>query len=371
MIAHPPQLDAAYGTAPVAPWARLTFTDPSGKVRTATPIDGTLTHDATSWPRTVLSVRVPTAATPADTIAPATPFGGTVALDLGATVAGQLYTFRAATLDVTTVTLDRPESVFTIEAASGEAKVNEDRITTPVTLPVGTDIAQYGAGLVKAVLGASWPVSRRETGNRSTTQADEFIIDGDRWQLVENLADAIGAEFWFDPASQTLVVSDQPRVGAPSLTLRGGNGGTLTAYTWRQQWAPNRVVVRTHLLDTDTYRLGTWSEPSGSAVAPGGAYGTHTRLIELKDRKLAAGAPTTGQLNSWAASRARRERSAFRSLSVRAIPAPWLIPGDTVRVNLLGASTWTMLARRVEIPITQLDAMVLELEDDATTAAPA
>lgn len=374
MITAPPELVAAYGIEPVQPWARVTFRDPSGRITTGTPIDGTLVHDRTVWPRTTLDLRVPTGLTPGDTVAPVSAYGGTVQLDMGAYVRGVLYATRVADLDVASVELHRPESVYEVHAVSREARVNEDRYSVPANVGTGVSCMQTIIAEVRAVLGAGWPVAAGAFGDRFPTAADEFVKAGDRWDLVDQLADAIGAEAWFDAVTGALFVQDAPRRNTPRLTLRTGTGGpgaTLTGYDWTQQWAPNRVVVRTHLLDTDTYATGSWEDTDPTSVTrTSGPYGKHTRVVDLRDTKLAANAPTTANLNTRAATRARRERSPFRTLVLRAIPFPFLEAGDTVRAYLLDNTWYDLVTQRLEIPVTQLDAMVIECEDDDTTSSP-
>lgn len=374
MIPHPPELDAAYGKAVVTPWARVTITDPiSGRSTAVVPIEGQLVQDRTIWPRTELVFTIPTALTPPLTAAPANPFGGTVALDLGAYVAGQLYTYRAAILDVDYVELERPAGTYTVHAVSREAKVNEHRLNTPVTLGASQSISSYISGLIDTALGAAYPRSLTVT-DRSTATSDELTIDGGRWDSIETLADALDAEPYFDPASRAFMLTAQPRRGTPVLRLftgRTGPGATLLGYRWRQQWAPNRVTVRQRAQDTGYYTYGQWEDTDAASVTrTTGPYGVHAVNLDARDAKTAANMAGSDKLAQRAAARARRERMSFRSMTLRALPAGWLTPGDTVRISLLDGKTFDLMVNRIETPLSGTEAQVLVCEDDDVTSSP-
>lgn len=111
--------------------------------------------------------------------------------------------------------------------------------------------------------------------------------------------------------------------------------------------------------------VGLW-EDTTSTSSVSSPYGRHTRyeVIRVDDGKL----PSTGFANAHAANLAKRAQGRYRSIEIRTVPAPWVEPGDTVRIVQLGAASEDLLVSRVTVPLLQLDAMTLEGRDPAYTA---
>lgn len=363
MIGHPAELDAAYGLEAWAPFARATFLQPDGTVsRTLDVIEGTFTSDDQVWPRTTCELQLPTALLPSGTAPPVSPYGGQVQLTVGATVRGVDYGFQLAYLDVTETRVERPEGLITVSAVSFEARVNEYRYTTRSSTSAGTASALI-TSLVRGVLGATWPVQNLLLSD-PTFPVGQFDLDGGRWETVEQIADAAGAEAFFDANGQ-LVIRPVPVKGTPVLELRTGEGGTLTAYSSTRGWGQNAVGV---VYDDGTSRIVGYAEDSdpSSATYAAGAYGRHVRRVDVT---VPAGKlPAAADANRAAASTLRRTMAAVRSVELRAVPAAWLTPGDTVTVNMLSELREQHLISRIAFPLSGLDVMTAQTRDDTYTA---
>ena len=363
MIGHPPELDAAYGRDAWQPFTEATFITPAGvTLPSVAVVDGTFTCTDQQWPRTTCELTLPTSLLPSGTEQPVSPYGGRVQLTTGARFRGVRYAFQLADLDVTETRIERPAGQITVQAVSHEARVNDYEYTTRASTSAGTASALI-TSLVRSVLGASWPVQNLLTTDPTFT-AGQFDLDGGRWETVEQIADAAGAEAFF-AASGALVIRPVPVKTKPALTITAGPGGTLTAYSSSRGWGRNAVGV---VYDDGTSRIVGYAEDSNvsSATYAGGAYGRHVRRVDVTVQ--AGHLPSSTDANRAAAAILRRTMAAVRSVELRAVPAPWLQPGDTVQVQLLGAVTEQQLVSSVSFPLSQLDVMTLQTRDDTYTA---
>lgn len=368
MIPHDARLDRGYGAVAWEPV--VTVTPVVGGVPGApvSVVGGDVTHDAGAWPRTTATLVLPTAVTAAQTTPPAMPWGDQVLVDVAFRVAGQLLpAFRAATLDVHTADVDRPSGTLTLGCVSQEARVNEDRYDTRTATTAGTATDVITA-LVRRTLGAGWPVRLGTITTNLTLAAGAFTLEDDVWPTVEAIADASGLEAFFD-YDGALVIRDTPRTtSAPHVQLTTGDGGTLTGYRSRRQWAHNRValVYQEGNDPADPRRVGVWQDTAAaSPTRVTGPYGRHTRrdVIDVEPGKL----PTQAVADAAAADVAKRAAAPFRSTTLRAIPCPWIQPGDTARLVLLGGLTEDHLVESITWPLSLLDVATITTTDDTYT----
>lgn len=369
MIPHPAQLDAALGSQVWEPLCRVTFYAPDGSPLLSNDVSsGDLTVTAGEWPREQATIVMPTALTPESTAPPVSPFGGSVRLSMGARIAGTEYLFTRSTLDVYRTSVSRPEGTITVEAVSHEARVNENRYASSDVTPAGkaSDIV---IGMVRAVLGANHPVRNTLTTD-VVFPAGAFPLNGDAWPIIESIMDATGGEAVFDPTG-ALWLRDDPVKAAPVLTLRVGSdnapGGTLTGYESVRGWGFNRVVVvySENTAPPQQRRYGIWDDTSATTgiTSP---YGKHTRVDEVtvEPGKL----PSQADANRAAATIARRARGRYRTTLLRHQPAPWLDPGDTITVGLLGGATEDMQVLTMRVPLSQMEVQETEARDYLYTA---
>lgn len=367
MIPHDPALDDAYGTQVWAPLLRVTFTDSAGNAVPTPPTvlpAGQYEADASAWPRQVVrDLTLPTALTPAATSSPVSPYGGMLLIDVGARFLGQDRWFRLATMDVTETRISRPEGTVTVQAASHEARVDEDRVESRDATSAGTGTALV-ISLVRRTLGATHPVHNRvDPADDPTYAAGAFRLDGGTWSTVEAIADASGFEAWFDNMG-ALVLAPIPVKGVPSTSLIVGQGGAVTGYESTRGWAYNRVCVP-YETPAGARIVGTWEDTSPtSATRVSGPYGRHTHIA---DTVTVPNLPTQAVANKGAASMARRLGAPFRSAELRTIPAPWVEPGDTVAVEFLGGLSEHLLVARHAFQLDGLDVARITAADDTYT----
>lgn len=370
MIPHDPALDDAYGRQAWRPLLRVTFVDPAGNpLLTPPPITpaGRYVADSSVWPRQTVELTLPTAITPDRTASPVSPYGGGVVLDVGAEFLGEQRWFRLATLDVTETAIDRPEGTITVKAASHEARVDEDRVTTRTSTSAGTGTALV-TSLVRRTLGNGHPVVNLvPPASDPAYAAGAFRLDGGVWQTVEAIGDASGFESHFDNAGALVMRQVPVKASTPSTRVVVGPGGQLTGYKSVRGWAYNSVA-QPYEDDAGARVVGVWQDTNpASATRVGGPYGRHTRMLDairVDTGKL----PTQAVADKAATTAARRMGAPFRSATLRTIPAPWIEPGDTVGVEFLGALEERLLVVRHEFPVDGLDVATIVAADDTYTS---
>jgi hypothetical protein len=368
VIPHDPLLDSAYGAQVWAPYVTATFTTPTGALVPALSIAapaGDYSSDSSRWPRVECELRVPVALTPDRTASPVSPYGGGLVIEWGVSFLGQRRGFRLATLAVVETRIDRPSSEIIVSAASYEARVDEDRYTTPSDSPAGTATALITA-IVRRTMGATHPVVNRvPPGSDTAFPVKEFTYVDGPWGVVEEIADAAGLQAWFD-ANGALVIAPAPVKGTPVLTYKTGPGGSITGYESVRGWAPNRVAV-VYENEANARVVGLWEDTDpNSATRVTGPYGRHTDVTKVSVQ-APANLPSQATANAAAATRAKRVAARYRSVELRTIPAPWIEPGDTVGANLLGGTSETLIVGRHAFPLDALDVATVTALDDTYT----
>lgn len=363
----PADLTQAYGQVISEPVCFATFLNPDGsEILTTSVTGGEYTNRSDRWPREEAIITIAPALTPSQTSSPVSPYGGTVRIAIGAVVAGVTRTFTLCTLDVTETIVRRPEGTVQVRAVSREARVNEDRYTT-LSSTVAGKTSDVVAGLLRRTL-AGLPVANRLTTD-PTLPAGAFPLDGGVWPVIESIMDEAGGECLFDPLGSALLRDEPVRAASPVLIFRTGETGpgTLTGYESTRGWAFNRVaVIYEELKGTAIVRVrGLWEDTTSSSGV-NSPYGRHTRIerIPVETGEL----PTQARADAAARTLATRRQSGYRTAQLRAVPAPWIRPGDTVGVEFLGGLAERFLVVGVSFPLDQRDVMTLDTRDPNYTA---
>lgn len=370
MIPVPADLRAAYGRVP---WRMSTTCTvyaggDTSRARTLDVIDGEVSWDETRWPRTEAIVRVPISSDPSTVQPPASPFGDRIGIDVALDVVGVgSFEFRAATLAVAAVDIERPESVATIEAVSFEALVNEDRAASPASTNAGTCSAEI-TRIVRRTMGGTWPVTVSLSAD-PTLSAGQFKWDSDTWPVIEAIAELAGAEVYFD-ASGTLVIKDQPvrPSVAPAITYGvDDTAGTIERYRSSRRWGPNRVGLTYN--DGTTTVTGLWEDTvTTSSTRVSGPYGSHTYR---ETRSMPAGMnPSPANADRAAARLAKLRAGQYRRVELDVVPSPWVLPGDTAQLEFLGGPFERHLVTALRWPLTGLTAQRIVTRDATSTGGP-
>lgn len=362
MIPVPAALVDAYGRAVWSARTLATFTDPAGRETSDVAITaGSLTRSEDAYPRSVVDLELPTAVTPSATAPPVSPYGGRVALRAELTLAqGGTFTVPLGTFDVVETNVDRPDGIITVRAASPEARVADygwSALDAPV--PAGT-LVDLVTTYVRAALPA---VPVRASVGTINVPSNTFREAGDRWAVVEELCDAYNAEAWFDVSGQLIIRPVPTKTSSPVTTFTIGTDGTVLAYASTRGWAPNRYRTRFRTDPNDgsaeAFGVGSWDVTTGP-LAYTGPYGTHYRWTD--DRRVYA-IPSQSTMNNTARNRGRRALARLRSTTLNVVPCPWVEPGDTVRVAMLGDLVEDHLVVSYTLDLSFLSDMIITTRD--------
>jgi hypothetical protein len=116
-------------------------------------------------------------------------------------------------------------------------------------------------------------------------------------------------------------------------------------------------------------RVGTWEDTvPTSPTRVDGPYGRHTYREDLPVER--GELPDQADADAAALAMARRVVGRLRQVTARGIPAPWTVPGDTVRLGMLGGLTESHVVQAVEHPLPGLDVMTITTRDAAYTGGP-
>lgn len=333
---------------------------PSGETITLDVQDGRLGWDETRAPRVTaeLGTKVPTDDALLGRIDPRT--GARVEIDCG-------YARPDGTRDVHTIAdlvlrsrpVSRPDDLMTIRAASDESLVIDG---SPV---VGAAFSTANTTTaIRDVLRAVFPTLTPVV----TSAVGPAIAQGpyeDRWDLVQDLADRIGARV-FDDGLRTWHVDPAPVLGASNLDLAVGANGTIVesdAELSRDDDWGNVVLLRYRWRDTSDV------EHTITAVrrVTTGIYAANvgnSKILSF-EREVAT---TQTEANAAAAALVARTVTRGRSFAITAVSAYWLRPGDTVNATLPAGPTEQHLVRAVDFDLkTGLMTVTTRLPDNAGT----
>lgn len=327
----------------------------------------TITLDVQRWdcsfdeshsPRVVvnLDARVPTDPALLARIDPRT--GARLELDLGyVRPGGALDVHTIANLVLRSRPVARPDDVMALEAHSDESLVIDNAPCDGAAFSAASTTAAITAALVLALPG---------TAPTITASAGPAVAQGpytDRWDLIVDLADRIGARV-YDDGLRTWHIDPAPVLGTPNLDIAVGATGTIVssaAQMGREEWANQVLLVYSwrDTSDVDHTIKSVRRITTGAYAAVAG----NTKTLRV-DREVAT---TQTEANAAAAALVARTVTRGRSLTVTAVSAYWLRPGDTVNVTLPTGPTEQHLVVSVVFDDSGLMTVVTRLPDNTGT----
>lgn len=193
------------------------------------------------------------------------------------------------------------------------------------------------------------------TSTAGTDVAESFagIAAGDTITVVQVIADGPDKRLRY-------VATGAPTFGASVVSIPVD----LTKASGSEPVDESAVEVTVRI--AEHARVGVWQDTSTGPSSVTGPYGRHVATEEYRVERGTL--PTQAAADAAALAMARRQAGAFRTVNLRTVPAPWVEPGDTVRVEFLGGSSETLQVRGMTLDLTQLDVMLLDCRDYAYTA---
>lgn len=319
--------------------------------------EGWVLKDATQFPRAhALVTTADTSLVPSTLAGVLTPFGGWLRIEWGYTdTAGATTYITIFDGPITRVSSDRPGGLIDIEASDASVFASQK---VPATDPAWDYVTHWQAYNLAQAAGQGWPLGVYGQNGYDYTaltaeQAAIPIPTGyvwkagqSCWSVCELMCDLIGAEAFYNE-QQKLILRPVPTIGAPVYSFSTGEGGTLTGY--------QTVLERTYNAVYLAYAngvTGTWVDGYSTGLMPTSIYGEYG-LYETRD-----GTPTQQVANAAAKEYARRAKGTGRTATLRAVPVPWLEPGDTVNVDPDGQPSEQHIIQSVSIPL-DLDVMTV------------
>lgn len=304
--------------------ARARVVLPTGEVFPLDLEDGDVTFDETRAPRaqTTLSCKVPTDQALLDRLDPRT--GGRLVIDAGYRRPDQTEDVqRLVDLGLRSRKVSRPADTMAMVGMSDEALLVDGAGTIGGTITNATT-----TGAITAVINQRLTTTPTVAG--SAGPAVSAVLFEDRWDVINDLADRIGAQV-YDDGLRNWVIAPAPTLSAPALSMTTGPGGTVLASSTgldRDDGFANQVWLRYEWLNgTTTNRVNSVRRiTTGPYAAVLGNY--KTLRVER------AVATTQTEADAAAAALVARTVTRGRSFEIDAVSAYWLRPGMTVTVKL-------------------------------------
>lgn len=213
---------------------------------------------------------------------------------------------------------------ITVKVVDPAVRVAEDRLDVPAqTIANATAVGEI-ARLVRESLG-SQIVLVDQTG--SSAVASVIVIERERWDAVEKLADFLGAEAFFDPVGN-LVVRPQPTLNQdPVWTVRTGNGGNMLTVKDKlsRELVYNRIVASGQRTDGVPAVYATATDTTSPAYY-GGPFGKKPRFYSSELLT------TVPQCQTTADALLARVRGTAAQIEVELLVNPALDVGDVLTV---------------------------------------
>ncbi|WP_103344057.1 DUF5047 domain-containing protein [Amycolatopsis sp. CA-126428] len=294
----------------------------------------TLQADPRWWPRS-----------PADLLAP---YGSTCQIDYGIVLTSgntEWVPLMYGSLDEATRT--RPVSSsgdLTVKVVDPAARVAEDRLDIPAqTIANATAVGEI-ARLVRETLGTQVEVVDQTS---SGLVASVIVIERERWDAVEKLADFLGAEAFFDPVGH-LVIRPQPALNQASVwTVRTGNGGNLLTAkdTLSRELVYNRIVASGQRTDGVPAVYATATDTTSPAYY-GGPFGKKPRFYTSELLT------TVAQCQTTADALLARVRGTSAQIEIETLVNPALDTGDIITAQDSRAGETRHVIDKLSIPLT-------------------
>jgi len=325
--------------------ARATIYSPSFGVLQLPIAGGQVDQDATSQVRRTASILAdPTywPRSPQDLLAP---YGSEALVEYGVVLrSGNIEWVPCGRLSLDETQRKRPLSGsadIECKLVDRSARVADDRLDAPAQTVAGATTVAEITRLIQATLTASVTVTDF-TG--STQVAPTMEIARERWQAVEKLADAIGAEVFFDRYGQGVIRAQPTLTDAAVWQIQTGEFGNILSATDRltREGVYNRVVV----IGAGTATATVSDTDPASPTYYGGPFGKKSRYYSSQLLT------TNPQCTTTATALLERARGTGVQVEHETLVNPALDPGDVITSVDTDGVRRTHILDKVPIPLT-------------------
>lgn len=320
---------------------------------------GSVTVDSGSQVRRTLSLTVsdPSLAPGTDPLAPLAPYGSELYVRRGIRYPNSsvewvpLGWFRVESCSHTS------GDQLQVTGADRSASVQDAKFTGTTASVTSNTIPAEITRLIQG--GRSGTTVTDRTGNTSPTPS--VFWEQDRWQAIQELAQSIGADVFFDPDGNAIIAPTPSITSAPVWWVDAGESGVLVSASTEstREGTFNGVVasgeaggswppVSATVTDNDPASPTRWGGPFG--------YKPYFYVSPLITTQAQATAAATSLL--------AKVRAMGRQLSVSLVPNPALEVGDVVRVRFPDGSVETHLVDSFTVPLDPSSAMTITTRSD-------
>lgn len=344
--------------------ARAVVISPTFGTRYIPILDGAVEVDASSQVRRSATIVTDPTLWPTEPSDLLTPFGAACRVDYGIVIPGQA---EPEWVPQGLLSLDKSsrsrsaasKSAVTVKLVDSSQRVAEARFATPQQTLTGATYVSEIARLIRAVLGATWPVIDL---TESTVVCPVMEMNRERWQDgIEKLADAIGAEVFFDQTG-AVVIRPQPTLADAAVWYAStGPGGNIlaTQEEWNRDNVWNEWVISGVRADgTAPVTVTVADNNPASPTYVNGNFGRKTRFYSTPLVTTAPQATLVGQ-----AMLARSQGLACK-VDLTLIVNPALDAGDVIGLSDKDLGDGLHIVDKATIPLTPDGSQPLQTRSD-------
>ncbi|HYV59136.1 MAG TPA: DUF5047 domain-containing protein [Acidimicrobiia bacterium] len=274
------------------------------------------------------------------------PFGGYATIERGIRYAdGTVERVQLGYFRVESIVWTELEGSATLTLADRMAQVQDEPFVTPWS-PAGLHPSDAAVAAVHQVFGDTIAY-HVQTDPASEPVMVDTVYDEDRGQAISDLASSVAAEAFFDPQGD-FVIRPRDLVTAPVWTVDAGPDGVLVeaTETLDRSSVRNGVSVRGQP-DAESppiYSLATYDDPD-APTRWGGPFGK----VALISSSTAIS--DQAQADATAAALLNLRLGLARTLSIRSVPNPALVPGDEISLVFADGRTETQTINAVQLDL--------------------
>jgi hypothetical protein len=317
---------------------------------------GSVTVDGGAQVRRTLSLTVadPSLDPKVDPLAVLAPFGSDLVVKRGIRFpSGAVELVPLGRFRVESVQAAVAQDAINVTGSDRAATVKDARFTAITRSNTANSVVAEITRLIRDAL-PGLPVTNLTTATNSTPSV---FWERERWDAIEQLGQAIGADVYFDPNGNGVIAPAPAVTNPPAWWVDAGELGVMVdgSRETSREYTYNGVVasgesggdtapVTSTVWDTNpaspTYWLGTFGKKPFFYVSP---------LLT-----------TVAQCTSAATSMLGRVRGMIRQLDLSCVPNPALESGDVIRVLFPDATVETHLVDSFTVPLDPSTAMTLK-----------
>jgi hypothetical protein len=317
-------------------------------------VSGEVSVDSGSLVRRTLSLTVadPSLDPGLDPLAPLAPYGSELVVSRGIRFPdGEVEWCPLGRFRVQEVSTSAGGAEVSVTGADRSSALQDARFTAVQAAQTSNTIPAEITRLVQAVLPGVAVTDR----SSSTASTPAVFWEQDRIAAIDELAKAIGSEFYFGPDG-TAVIAKVPSINdAPAWWVDAGESGVLVGAEMKlsREQTYNGVVASGENGDTPPVTATVTDDDASSPTLWGGPFGTKPRFY------VSPLITTAQQATDAATSILNRARGMTRQLDLSLVPNPALEGGDVIRVRFPDGSVETHLVDALKVPLDPSSAMTL------------